>query len=758
MAYTCNSIEVFIAAFSGCLGGMTSGHGALESIAPAHYTRLTRTALTFAEAFDTEYAVVLPNELQLADIESVCSESMNGRQPGTPKALTTAFWGPTVKGIIAALSEADTIVAANVTDPIPFPIPITATVFAIPFVFGVTNSLYATTPPFSCCAIVDGYTTKGDNGGGTFLWNPTSIATDDGGTVILPTGHVGAGRWIRIYTGDRTLPFYGIIPNNSAVATLNTTRMNALLALMAGNTGPDIYAPPGIYSFDDQLLFFNLAGMRLHGCAQRGTIFQYEGATDHTKDFILFWGNETCIVENIYFYVLPVAGHVGPPSGFYRLNNTLRVTSAGIVGPGCSRNMFRKCSFQGSYNGLMVGSDTNVDINLDLNVFDTCVFDGFENSGIIVSNSNTNNTHFINPTVTNTGHYAVRIEEYPRGTIFENTQMSNFGALQAGGASAAYFIAKTFGANLVIKDQVWELQENQPMLVVELGSAGVFPAGEITLKNHVVTNNTLSGTEKIIDYQGVGSLILDDMLIAGSAGGGRIYVHPPATPEAGGTYQLITKGNIFLYDGAYIDIDENLMGWVGTKPVTATSLATTDQTATSHVLQGGKNLGDQTRYECIPVVVPVAITQTIKRGSVSSYAIKCTIPYTAFKAVGGATAQVVLYVMTGSAFLDKIQAKVTQAFASPALVTAMLDVGDTTGAGANGYLIAFDATVLNNRVGKLDTDLGPALTRNQALQGGHILSWGAQSQLFIELVMTGDTADNLTAGSVDLWFNFTPLE
>lgn len=51
-------------------------------------------------------------------------------------------------------------------------------------------------------AIVAGYYTPGDGGGGDFYWNATSTDADDNGlTTVLPTGHVGAGRWKRIFSG-----------------------------------------------------------------------------------------------------------------------------------------------------------------------------------------------------------------------------------------------------------------------------------------------------------------------------------------------------------------------------------------------------------------------------------------------------------------------------------------------------------------------------------------------------------------------------
>src|SRR5215510_540326 len=47
--------------------------------------------------------------------------------------------------------------------------------------------------------MVNGYYSAGDGGGGIFRWNGTDATTDNGGTIITPTGSVSAGRWNRMY-------------------------------------------------------------------------------------------------------------------------------------------------------------------------------------------------------------------------------------------------------------------------------------------------------------------------------------------------------------------------------------------------------------------------------------------------------------------------------------------------------------------------------------------------------------------------------
>ena len=56
--------------------------------------------------------------------------------------------------------------------------------------------------------IVDYYSTPGDGGGGTFVWNATDTRTADGGTIIAVTG-IATGRWNRVYSGPLDPRWYG---------------------------------------------------------------------------------------------------------------------------------------------------------------------------------------------------------------------------------------------------------------------------------------------------------------------------------------------------------------------------------------------------------------------------------------------------------------------------------------------------------------------------------------------------------------------
>jgi hypothetical protein len=63
---------------------------------------------------------------------------------------------------------------------------------------------------------VMGYAAINDGGHGPFYWDASSSDTADDGIVVLPTGHVGNGRWIRIRKKGHTNPrWYGAVGDGS---------------------------------------------------------------------------------------------------------------------------------------------------------------------------------------------------------------------------------------------------------------------------------------------------------------------------------------------------------------------------------------------------------------------------------------------------------------------------------------------------------------------------------------------------------------
>ena len=73
----------------------------------------------------------------------------------------------------------------------------------------------AGTPAGISYATTGGALAAGDGGGGTWRWDAASTADDNIGTVLLPAGHVGAGRWVRDYPGSINVRWFGFLPGRS---------------------------------------------------------------------------------------------------------------------------------------------------------------------------------------------------------------------------------------------------------------------------------------------------------------------------------------------------------------------------------------------------------------------------------------------------------------------------------------------------------------------------------------------------------------
>lgn len=93
-------------------------------------------------------------------------------------------------------------------------------------------------------AVISGFYLNGDGGGGSFVWNALSTATDDGGTIIQVTG-VPTGRWIRVWSGPLNVRWFGAKGDG---ATDDTTAVQAALtAAYAMGNQPRVYFPTGTF-------------------------------------------------------------------------------------------------------------------------------------------------------------------------------------------------------------------------------------------------------------------------------------------------------------------------------------------------------------------------------------------------------------------------------------------------------------------------------------------------------------------------------
>lgn len=93
-------------------------------------------------------------------------------------------------------------------------------------------------------ARTSGYSSTGDGGNGTFVYNSASSATDDNGTIIQPTS--GSGRWLRAYEGNISPRWFGAKGDDS---TNDTTAVQAAVNL-AKSSGGRAFLPAGTYQVD----------------------------------------------------------------------------------------------------------------------------------------------------------------------------------------------------------------------------------------------------------------------------------------------------------------------------------------------------------------------------------------------------------------------------------------------------------------------------------------------------------------------------
>jgi len=101
-----------------------------------------------------------------------------------------------------------------------------------------------------------GFYTEGDGGGGTFFWDASSTATDNGGTVIAATG-VTTGRWKRVYSGAVNVKWFGVkaTESDTTTRTNNTSRVNSIVT----SGFSDIHIPEGSFYFNGA---WNIDGVR----------------------------------------------------------------------------------------------------------------------------------------------------------------------------------------------------------------------------------------------------------------------------------------------------------------------------------------------------------------------------------------------------------------------------------------------------------------------------------------------------------------
>lgn len=128
----------------------------------------------------------------------------------------------------------------------PLPIQASLTTIALLRSYAVTSAIVN-----GAAIQVTGYYAQNDGGGGVYVWNSTSTASDDGGTVIQATG-VATGRWLlQITNGQLSVAQFGT--KGDGVTDDAPAIKNAITAATATGGPSVLFFPAGTYLLGSQL-------------------------------------------------------------------------------------------------------------------------------------------------------------------------------------------------------------------------------------------------------------------------------------------------------------------------------------------------------------------------------------------------------------------------------------------------------------------------------------------------------------------------
>jgi hypothetical protein len=121
--------------------------------------------------------------------------------------------------------------------------------------------LKAMAPDAAAVVYVAGYHSAGDGGGGVFIWDAGSTASDNRGTVIVPDSNPAIGRWKRSFSGAPHVRWFGAVGDG----TTDDSRafQDALDSL--SDRGGVVEVGGGRYLIEETVRV-------PHGCGLRGTL------------------------------------------------------------------------------------------------------------------------------------------------------------------------------------------------------------------------------------------------------------------------------------------------------------------------------------------------------------------------------------------------------------------------------------------------------------------------------------------------------
>lgn len=237
-------------------------------------------------------------------------------------------------------------------------------------VLGTTNSVRATSHSTGTDILVaGGYSAIGDEGGGMFYWNSTSLDADDAGYTILPTAQSSgtAGRWKRMLSDGRiNVLFYGADRTGvlDCVAAFQSAdalciALNALITFAQYR----VYLPAGVYSAVSDPSFTSYVEMEI------GASINFSGTPAYNPVFNLyadtFADTQSTLKFPGYMPALHAWNYTGPtdyPNSFWSVPDAI----AGAANVEKMRAMLAETGLQ--YNLIAGLSGLNSDLVLDIPV------------------------------------------------------------------------------------------------------------------------------------------------------------------------------------------------------------------------------------------------------------------------------------------------------------------------------------------------------------------------------------------------------
>jgi hypothetical protein len=506
-----------------------------------------------------------------------------------------------------------------------------------------------------------------------------------------------------------------------------------------------IRIPSGLYKTTDELLLYQKDGVTLAG--EYGAIIRYAGPYVANRAVLKLEVSSYCNIERLL-----IDSWAGGPDTIAEIANSkadfgIYITSEGN-NPITQYNTISQCRVQWVRGyGIQIGNlqDVDVDVNTDGNsVLDSFVAWCFV--AIRVFQANTNLTRIIGGAIADVSNSGIVIGRNARGVTIDNILGFNT-------ASAFIRVRKENSGPILITNIVQEIYQG-PFLVVEPTASGASSKNLITMININCTNNDPTVGNPMIDYQGAGSVIMQNCRFGGAAsqrgGVGAKLIFRPVNAAIGGMQWLKTE-NVELYDGAQWDVETDQgiawVRWLDVGTTIRSGNAGEGDPSTPLIRERGRIQHEIQTLTAI--TLPTGVTQD-SYGYLGRQTWKVTIDKAAW--TSAATSQsLIIATLPSRTRIVGAYADVTTAFAGLA-GTIQLSVATTGGV---DLLSPADVKTAAVTLGLTAGQLGAGLSTN-FVQNAYVPSWSGAAQIQVTLASgTGNigtgSATNLTNGVASIY-------